>query len=65
VHKQKDLAHVLDVQAALKVPRRTSQLYDKVEQNLCLGPCENELVQTNSSIQSAKCLIMQSSAELQ
>jgi hypothetical protein len=53
VHKQKDLVHALDVQAALKVPHRTSQLYDKAEQNLYPGPCENELVLTNSLTQSA------------
>lgn len=53
MHKQKDLVHALDVQAALKVPHRTSQLYDKVEQSPYLGPCENELVLTNSLTQSA------------
>lgn len=54
MHKQKDQAHVLDVQAALKVPRKTSKIYDKVEQSLYPGPCENELALTNFLTLSAK-----------
>lgn len=51
-HQQRDQVHVLDVQAALQVPRRTSQLCENVGQNLYPGPCENELVQTDFLIQS-------------
>ena len=54
MRKQKDQVHVLDVQAALKVPRRTSQLYENEGLNLYPGPYENELVQIGFLIQSTE-----------
>lgn len=53
-HRQRDQVHALDVQAVLLVPHRTSQLYENVGQNLCPGPCENELVQIDFLTQSTK-----------
>lgn len=53
VHQQTSPIHVLDLQAALRVPRRTSQLYDKTGQHLYPNLCENELVQIDFWTRSA------------
>lgn len=54
-HKQKDLVHGLDEQAASKVHHRISHSYGNVAQNLYPDPCESELVQKVVWIQSAIC----------
>lgn len=51
-HKQRDLVHDLDVQAALKVHHRISHTCGNVTQNLYPGPCGSELVQKVVWIQS-------------
>lgn len=53
VHKQKHPTHALDAQVALKFPRKTSQPYDTMVQNLCPDPCETLWAQIKSSTQSA------------
>lgn len=52
-HKQKDLVHDLDVQAASKAHHRISHIYGNVAQNLYPDPCGNELVQKVVWTQSA------------
>lgn len=53
-HKQRDLAHDLDVQAASKAHHRISHIYGNVAQNLYPGPCGSELVQKVVWIQSIR-----------
>jgi hypothetical protein len=51
-HKQRDLAHDLDVQAALKAHHRISHIYGNVAQNLYPDLCGSELVPKVVWIQS-------------
>jgi len=50
--KQRDLAHDLDVLAALKARHRISHIYGNVAQNLYPDLCGSELVQKVVWIQS-------------
>lgn len=51
-HKQRDLVHDPDVQAALKVHHRISHIYGNMAQNLYPDPCGSKLVQKVVWIQS-------------